>query len=327
MLKKHGHNLNLKHVAGRHWFSKLSEHLLFKTNKCHFISQMTCILEWSRKGPLIISVYGIMSTQGFRLLRSVLHGQRQPQLSTAPRALGLNGVIFHTPPRTQQTSENVWRQSELSQLGGEGRVLALWIEPRDATQHLPMYGIIHPQQRITQPQISDVERDLEKRENKPFCFLQIGTILYLSGCCLSRESQSSVSGKQEFLMGLFPAGFFPFILQHKLGSMTAAWGLSQALSLWVQISGPCLVTIPMKATKTCPLLETHRDFWKQGQWTFEMRPWGIKLWSKRMFCSHLPFHTFHVLMSASLALWTHHDCITFCYRKLDFWVLTIQEND
>lgn len=47
-----------------------------------------------------------------------------------------------------------------------------------------------------------------------------------------------------------------------------------------------LVTIPMKETKTCPLLETHRDFWKQGQWRLLKWDRGIKLWSKRMYCSH-----------------------------------------
>lgn len=38
----------------------------------------------------------------------------------------------------------------------------LWIGPRDAAQHPTVYRIIHPQQRITQPQMSVLEEDLEK---------------------------------------------------------------------------------------------------------------------------------------------------------------------
>lgn len=38
----------------------------------------------------------------------------------------------------------------------------LWIGPRDAAQHPTVYRIIHLQQRITQPQMSVLEEDLEK---------------------------------------------------------------------------------------------------------------------------------------------------------------------
>ena len=66
-----------------------------------------------------------------------------------------------------------------------------------------------------------VEKYLEKREaNKPVCLLKSGISFCLSGCCLSTESQNSVSGNQEFLMGWPSAGWsfhlpFLFILLYK----------------------------------------------------------------------------------------------------------------
>lgn len=45
-----------------------------------------------------------------------------------------------------------------------------------------------------------------------------------------------------------------------------------------------------------------------------------------LLCSPLPT-LFTWVDTAPLALLTCHDYITFCYRKFDFRVLTIQEND
>ena len=326
MLKKcgQGHNLNLKLVVGRHGFSKLSEHLLFKTNKCHFISQVTCILERSRKGPLVISVYGICQhkVSGFYVLSCMDsdHLSFQQHLEHWDST----GWFSHPSPHTAdiwKCLETVWVVTTRGRREG-AIVMDRTQGCRSTSSNVRNYP---PTTRITQPQISGVERALEKRENKSVCFLQIGTILYLSGCC---QREPELSFRQAGIPdGVISSGF-----------------LSLHSTAQIRFYESCLRSIPSSLTLSSDLrtLPSHNSNESNKNmsppWNTQrfLKAGAMDLWNEtlrnkalieRMFCSHPPFHTFHVLMSASLALWTHHDCITFCYRKLDFWVLTIQEND
>lgn len=85
----------------------------------------------------------------------------------------------------------------------------LWIGPRDAAQHPTVYRIIHPQQRITQPQMSVLEEDLEKGgEINKTCLLPTERHHPLFLWLLSQHRESELSFRQTGIPdGVISGGF------------------------------------------------------------------------------------------------------------------------